>query len=156
MSSKQSIFFFRFKPKLNLFWLFFSLFRETKKHFFRFVSVFRTGIETTQTNRTLSKQTKSNQKNLQKMFSIRGSSKQLKFFSRFKPKQTETQSVLVVFRFVFSQNQKFFSGLFRFVLVCFGLFWFVSVCFGLFHCFGTVLKQPKKPKLQYGMGNLKG
>jgi hypothetical protein len=35
----------------------FSLFRETKKHFFWFVSVFRTGIETTETNRTLSKQT---------------------------------------------------------------------------------------------------
>ncbi len=42
VSSKQSNFFFgsnRNKPKLNLFRLFFSLFRETKKHFFRFVSV---------------------------------------------------------------------------------------------------------------------
>ncbi len=29
----------RNKPKLNLFRLFFGLFRETKKHFFRFVSV---------------------------------------------------------------------------------------------------------------------
>jgi hypothetical protein len=47
----------RNKPKLNLFWLFFSLFRKTQKHFFRFVSVFQTGIETTETNRTLSKQT---------------------------------------------------------------------------------------------------
>ncbi len=61
MSSKQSNFFFclnRNKPKVNLFWLFFGLFRETKKHLFRFVSVFWTGIETTETNRTLSKQTK--------------------------------------------------------------------------------------------------
>jgi hypothetical protein len=37
VSSKQSIFFFgsnRNKPKLNLFWLFFGLFCETKKKFF--------------------------------------------------------------------------------------------------------------------------
>jgi hypothetical protein len=37
VSSKQSNFFFgsnRNKPKLNLFRLFFGLFRETKKHFF--------------------------------------------------------------------------------------------------------------------------
>ncbi len=40
----------RNKPKLNLFWLFFGLLRETKHFFFRFVSVFRTGIETTETN----------------------------------------------------------------------------------------------------------
>ncbi len=45
-------FFFRFEPKLDLFRLFFGLFRETKQIFFRFVSVFRTGIETTETNRT--------------------------------------------------------------------------------------------------------
>ncbi len=42
----------RNKPKLNLFWLFFGFFRETKQIFFRFVSVFRTCIETTETNRT--------------------------------------------------------------------------------------------------------
>jgi hypothetical protein len=42
VSSKRSKFFFgsnRNKPKLNLFRLFFGLFRETKKKFFRFVSV---------------------------------------------------------------------------------------------------------------------
>jgi hypothetical protein len=42
VSSKQSNFFFgsnRNKPKLNLFRLFFGLFRETKKHFFRFILV---------------------------------------------------------------------------------------------------------------------
>jgi hypothetical protein len=42
VSSKQSNIFFgsnRNKPKLNLFRLFFGLFRETKKLFFRFVSV---------------------------------------------------------------------------------------------------------------------
>jgi hypothetical protein len=38
------------KPKVNLFWLFFVFFCETKK-FVRIVSVFRTGIETTETNR---------------------------------------------------------------------------------------------------------
>jgi hypothetical protein len=42
VSSKRSKFFFgsnRNKPKLNLFRLFFGLFRETKKKIFRFVSV---------------------------------------------------------------------------------------------------------------------
>jgi hypothetical protein len=69
VSSKRSKFFFgsnRNKPKLNLFRLFFGLFRETKKQFFRFVSVFRTGIETTETNRTFSKQTETNRKNPKK------------------------------------------------------------------------------------------
>jgi hypothetical protein len=81
---------------------------------FRFDSVFRTCIETTETNRTLSKQTKTNRKNLQKTFSIRGSSKQF-FFSRFELKQTETQSLSVVFWFVFLPSQKFFFS------VCFSV-----------------------------------
>ncbi len=72
--------------------------------FFRFVSVFRTGIETTETNR----------KNLWTTLSTRVSSKRLIFF-RFEPKQTETQSVSVVFQCVFSRNPpKKFS-------VCFGV-----------------------------------
>jgi hypothetical protein len=56
---KQLIFFLgsnRNKPKLNLFRLFFGLlFYETPKFFsalFRFVSMFRTGIYTIETNRT--------------------------------------------------------------------------------------------------------
>jgi hypothetical protein len=57
-SMKLLIFFLgsnRNKPKLNLFWLFLGLFScETPKIFFRFVSMFRTGIETTKTNRTYS------------------------------------------------------------------------------------------------------
>jgi hypothetical protein len=66
VSSKQSNIFFgsnRNKPKLNLFRLFFGLFRETKYTFFRFVSVFRASIETTETNRIFSKQIETNQKN---------------------------------------------------------------------------------------------
>jgi hypothetical protein len=58
-SSKPLNFFLvsnRNKPKLNLFRLFFGLlFRETPKFLgglFRFVSKFRTGIKTTETNRT--------------------------------------------------------------------------------------------------------
>ncbi len=54
-SLKPLIFFLgsnRNKPKVNLFHLFFSLlFRENKKKF-RFVSLFRTSIEATETNRT--------------------------------------------------------------------------------------------------------
>ncbi len=38
------------------------------------------------------------------------SSKQLNFFSRFEPKQTETQSVSAVFQFEFSQKPKIFFG----------------------------------------------
>ncbi len=47
----------RNKPKQDLFRVCFGLFRETKICFFRFVSVFRTYIETTETNRTVSKRT---------------------------------------------------------------------------------------------------
>jgi hypothetical protein len=47
----------RNKPKQDLFRVCFGLFCETKKFFFRFVSVFRTYIETTETNRTVSKRT---------------------------------------------------------------------------------------------------
>jgi hypothetical protein len=43
------------KPKLNLFWLFFGLFRETKNLLFQFVSMFRTGFQTTDTNRSFLK-----------------------------------------------------------------------------------------------------
>jgi hypothetical protein len=47
----------RNKPKQDLFRVCFGLFRETKEKFFRFVSVFLTYIETTETNRTVSKRT---------------------------------------------------------------------------------------------------
>jgi hypothetical protein len=117
VSSKQSNFFFGFEPKLNLFRLFFGLFRETKKKYFRFVSVFCTSIETTETNRI----------NLQTTLSIRVSSKQLTFF-RFEPKQNEPQFVSVVFQCVFfAKPQHFF--------------------FALFGRFGPVLKQPKQTEL---------
>ncbi len=117
MSSKQSNFFFgsnRNKPKLNLFRLFFGLFRKTKKHFFRFVSVFRTGIETTKTNRTLSKQTKTNRKNLQKMFSIRGSSKQLIFFLGLNRNKPKLNLFRLFFGLFFAKPKILFS-------VCFGV-----------------------------------
>ncbi len=42
------------KPKQDLFRVGFDLFRETKNKKFLFVSVFRTYIETTETNRTVS------------------------------------------------------------------------------------------------------
>jgi hypothetical protein len=57
VSSKQTKIIFgsnRNKPKQDLFRVCFGLFRETKKKKFRFVSVFRTYIETTETNRTVS------------------------------------------------------------------------------------------------------
>jgi hypothetical protein len=69
------------------------------------------------------------------LVSDRVSSKQSNFFFRFEPKQTETQSVSVVFRFV-SQNQKTLFS------VCFAKP--KNFVFGLFRCFGPVSKQPKQ------------
>jgi hypothetical protein len=57
VSSKQTKINFgsnRNKPKQDLFRVCFGLFRETKNKLFRFVSMFRTNIETTETNRTVS------------------------------------------------------------------------------------------------------
>jgi hypothetical protein len=57
VSSKQTKINFgsnRNKPKQDLFRVCFGLFRETKNQIFRFVSVFRAYIETTEKNRTVS------------------------------------------------------------------------------------------------------
>jgi hypothetical protein len=57
VSSKQTKIIFgsnRNKPKQDLFRVCFGLFRETNSKKFRFFSVFRTYIETTETNRTVS------------------------------------------------------------------------------------------------------
>ncbi len=81
VSSKQSNFFFgsnRNKPKLNLFRLFFGLFRETKQHFF--LVCFGVSYRY-RNNRNIQKFLETNRKNLQKTFSIRGSLKPLIFFS---------------------------------------------------------------------------
>jgi hypothetical protein len=67
MSSKQSKNLFglnRNKLKLNLFRLFFGWFRETKKHFFWFVSEFRNRIETTETKRFSRNKPKKSSKNV--------------------------------------------------------------------------------------------
>jgi hypothetical protein len=66
VSSKQTKINFgsnRNKPKQDLFRVCFGLFRETKNKLFLFVSVFRTYIETTVTNRIVSKQTEKTEKN---------------------------------------------------------------------------------------------
>jgi hypothetical protein len=108
VSSKQSNFFFgsnRNKPKLDLFRLFFGWFPETKKHFFLFVSVFRTDIESTEFSRN-------KPKNLQKTFSIRGSSKPLIFFLG----SNRNPICFGCFSVCFFAKPKIF------VLVCFGLF----------------------------------
>ncbi len=123
MSSKQSNFFsVRTETNRNsiCFGCFLVCFVKPKKHFFRFVS------DQYRNNRNKQNFVKTNWKNLQKTFSIRGSSKPLIFFSRFNPKQPK-QSVLVVFRFAFSRNQTFF--------------------FGLFRCWEPVSKQPKQTEI---------
>jgi hypothetical protein len=115
VSSKQSNFFFgsnRTKPRLNLFRLFFGLFCETKKHFFQFVSVFRTNIETI---RIFSKQTKK----ISKKRSLLGGPRNRKFFflgsNRNKAKLNLFQ---LIFGLLFRETKKFF---FRFVLVSFDI-----------------------------------
>ncbi len=114
----------RNKPKLNLFRLFFGLFSETNKHFFRFVSVFRIGIETTETNRTLSKQTK---KNLQKTFSIRRSPNRKNFFLGSNLNKPKLNLFRLFFGLFFRETKKNIIG----------LFW----------CYGPVSKQPKQTEL---------
>jgi hypothetical protein len=122
VSSKQSNFFFglkRNKPKLNLFRLFFGLFCETKKHFFWVCF----GVsDRYQNNRNKQNFVETNQNNLKKT---------LIFFSWFEPKQTETQSVSVVFCFFFAKPKK--------------IFLFVSV-------FRTGFKTTQTNRT-YGMGN---
>ncbi len=117
VSSKQSNVFFGSnwnKMKLNLFRLFFSLFQETKKHFFRFVSVFRTGIETTKTNRILSKLTKK----ISTKHSLLGGPQNRKFFflgsNQNKPK---LNLFWLFFGLLYREINKFFFGFFQFVLM---------------------------------------
>jgi hypothetical protein len=65
VSSKQTKIIFgsnRNKPKQDLFRVCFGLFRETQNTKFRFVSVFRTYIETTETNRSVSNTNRNNPK----------------------------------------------------------------------------------------------
>ncbi len=114
MSSKQSNFFFRFKLKQTETQSVLVVFRFVSQNSKTFFSVCF-GVLNQYRNKQNFLET--NRKNLHKMFSIRGSSKLLiNFVSRFEPKQTETQSVLVVFQFAFSRNQTIF---FRIVSVCF-------------------------------------
>ncbi len=113
MSTKQSNFFFgsnRNKLKLNLFRLFFGLFRKTKKHFFRFVLVFRTGID----NRNKQNFVETNRKNLQKTFSIRGSSKPYIFFLGLNRNKPKLGLFRLFFGLLFRKTKNFF---FRFVLM---------------------------------------
>jgi hypothetical protein len=113
VSSKQSISFGsnQNKLKLNLFRLFFGSLCETEKKFW-FVSVFRTDIKTTETNRTFSKQTEK----ISKKRSLLGCPQNNKFFSVRTKKNLNS--------------------------ICFGCFlvcaeakknflWFVPVCFGV-------------------------
>ncbi len=115
----------RNKPKLNLFRLFFGLFRETKNHFFQLVLVCFVVSDRYRNNRNKPKKSPKNF----------GVLETVNFFSPFEPKQTETQSVSVIFRFAFSGNNKFFFGLFRFVLM-----------------FRTSIKTTETNRT-YGMGN---
>jgi hypothetical protein len=81
-----------------------------------------------ETKQSIPKQTKQSLKNV----FYKGFSKQLIFFSRFEPKQTETQSFLVVFWFVFLRNQK--------------------ICFRFVSVFRTGIETTETNRT-YGMGN---
>jgi len=95
VSSKQTKK-FRFEPKQDLFRFCFSLFRETKNKKFRFVSVFRTYIETTETHRTVFETNRNNPK-----------------FSEKIPKHALSQTVSVGLLFVLVQS-KHRNSLFRY------------------------------------------
>ncbi len=103
MSSKQSNFFF-FSNRTNrnsiCFGCFSVCFAKPKLFFclFRFVLVFRTGIETTKTNR----------KKLQKTFSIRGSSKPLIFFLGSNQNKPKLNLFWLFFGLLFCKTTKFF------------------------------------------------
>jgi hypothetical protein len=114
VSSKQSNVFFgsnRNKPKLNLFRLFFGLFRETKKHFFRFVSVCFGVSDRYRNNRNKQNFHETNRKNLKKIW---GSSKPLIFFSvRTEPNRNSICFGCFSVCF-FAKPNKFFFVFFRF------------------------------------------
>jgi hypothetical protein len=133
VSSKQSIF-FSVPTETNrnsiCFACFSVCFAKPKNIFFglfRFVSVFRTSIETTKTNRIFSKQTKK----ISKKVLYEGVLETVIFFFSIR---TET-----------NRNSIFFG--------CFSVCFFAkprnffSVCFGLFQCFGPVSKQQKQTEL---------
>jgi hypothetical protein len=132
VSSLQSIFFFgsnRNKTKLHLFRLFFVLFRETKKHFFQFVSVFRISIETTETNRIFTKQTGK----ISKKRFLLGSPRNRDFFLGLKNRNSIYFGCFSVC--FFTKPKKFFLG----------LFWFVSM-------FRTGIETTETNR-NYSMGN---
>ncbi len=104
--------FFRFEPKQTetqsvsvVFWFV----SRNKKHFFRFVS------DRYRNNRNKQNLVETNRKNLQKMFSIRGSSKPLIFFLGSNQNKPKLNLFWLFFSLVFRKTKKFF-------LVCFGLF----------------------------------
>ncbi len=69
-TNKQNFGSNRNKPKQDLFRLCFGLFRETKNKQFWFVSVFRTYIETTETNRTVLKLTETTLNFLKRKYAL--------------------------------------------------------------------------------------
>ncbi len=149
VSSKQSNFFFgsnRNKPKLNLFRLFFGLFRETKKHLFRFVLVFRTGIETTETKKNFHETNRNKPKKTEKISKKRfllGSPRNHDFFLGLKNRNKPKLNLFrLFFGWLLHETKKFF---FRFVSVCFGLFQFVLM-------FRTGIETTKTNR-NYSMGN---
>ncbi len=113
MSSKQSNFFSgsnRNKPKLIVS-VVFRFVSRNQKHFFRFVSVFRTGIETMETNRIFSKQSEKIFKN-RYVFSFRGSSKPLILFLGSNRNKPKLDLFRLLFGLLFRKTKKVF---FRFV-----------------------------------------
>ncbi len=116
VSSKQSNFFFGSNqniPKLNVFRLFFGLFRETKNIFFGLFWCFGLVSKQPKQKDILSKQT---EKISLKTFSIRGSQKPLIFFLGSNQNKPKLIRFRLFFGLLFRETPKFFSGLFR----CFG------------------------------------
>ncbi len=118
MSSKQSKFFFgsnRNKPKPNLFRLFFGLFRETKKHFFRFVSVCFGVSDRYRNNQNKHNFVETNRKISKKRFLLGGPRNSSFLFFSVRTETNRKSICFGCFSVCFLQNQIIFSS------VCFGV-----------------------------------
>ncbi len=123
--------FFRFEPKQSETQSVSVVFQFVLWNQKTFFSVCFGVLDQYQNNRNKQNFIETNQKNLQKIFSIRRSSKPLNFFSRFEPKQTEL-NLFGCFSVCFSQNPKKY-------------FWFVLM-------FRTSIETTETNRT-YGMGN---
>ncbi len=112
---KQFLKIFLFEPKQTKTQSVSVCFTKTKNIFFGLFRCFGPVLKQTKQTEFCQNKPKQTEK-ISKKHSLLGGPQNRKFFFRLEPKQTKTQSVMVVFRFAFLRNQLIFL---RFVSVCF-------------------------------------